>query len=311
MNGSAYFDHLFERASDHLAAGHVQRAIDLLTELLGAQPEHPEAHALLAMALIENKRLYAARHEAHLALSHAPDSPLAHHAMAVVLVASRRFREAMEHLDNELALDPESVVALQLHARIAKLRGRHADAMAWIERACALAPDDAGNWALRAMLELSRRRIPAAHDDARRALEIDPEHIEALCAMGACALAKGDVESAREHALWALQIAPEDAGAHELLASVKARQSWLLGLWWRWNAWVASGSTRRALLLLVGTYVLYRAVVITLNANGLEQWSSWVDIGWYAFCAYTWFAMPMFRRSVERELESVRLRPDF
>ena len=96
-----------------------------------------------------------------------------------------------------------------------------------------------------------------------------------------------------------------------MLAAIKARQNWFLGVWWRFQTWVTAGSSRRAIALLVGMYLLYRAAGIALVDHGLKTWTPALSIVWLGFCVYTWFAPGIFMRSVRRELETVKLRPDF
>ena len=53
------------------------------------------------------------------------------------------------------------------------------------------------------------------------------------------------------------------------------------------------------------------AAGIALVDHGLKTWTPALSIVWLAFCVYTWFAPGIFMRSVRRELETVKLRPDF
>jgi Tfp pilus assembly protein PilF len=306
-----YWESLYTRAVEYVEAGHLQRAIELLTERLGVDPEHPESHAVLAIALVGTKRMFAAKHEAKLALQYAPESPIAHQAMASVLIANGDFAAAKQHLDQVLAQQPEHATAMLLHARIALLKDHTEEALDWVERSCAIDPNDAANWAVRAEVERLSGRIKLAAEYAQIALELNPENVEALVEMGRCELAVGNNQGAREHVLWALQISPEDPGAHRLLANIKAKESWLLGLWWRFNSWVTAGSTKRAILVLIGLFLVYRIGSVALGAHDMLAARKILDYTWIGFCVYSWFAIPLYRRSVQKELDSVRLKPGF
>lgn len=307
----ARIERLFHQALEMYDRGLNDRCIELLVRVLGEDPDHAGAHALLALALVERKRLHAAGLEAGRALQLDPESPLAHLAMAATDIAGRRFASAESHLRHALELDPQSISALRLGARLYWLWQRPADAWDYIERVCRLAPDDAGSWALRALLAFDKGDRETAQADARRALALDPENIEALTTLGHCALAAGRVDEARTHAVWALSLAPDERGTHLLMAGVKARRSPLLGLWWRFQSFIAAGSKRRAITLLVGAYLLYRALGVALDTEGLGRWSNALDFAWLGFCVYTWFAPTLFRRSLEREFATVRLRRDY
>jgi tetratricopeptide (TPR) repeat protein len=311
MSDDRHLQLIFDYALRLHNGGHVDNAIDQLTRLLGEDPDHADAHALLSLCLVRRKRLHAAQLEAARALELDPESVFGHLAIAGVLIARRRFAQAEEHLLQSLSMHPDNTEAMRMATRLYRLWRRPDKAMVQIERACALQPDDADNWALYALLKLDRGDRAQADTAARRALELDPEHVDALVVLGHCALAEGRPNAAREHALWALQLEPDDPDAHTLMAGVKARESLLLGLWWRFQSFITSGSNRRAIALLVCAYLLYRAVGIALEAEGLTRWSPYLDGIWFGFCAYTWFAPALFRRSIERELETVRLRPDY
>lgn len=310
MNAQA-LDRLFTQALEMYERGLNDRCIELLVRVLGDDPDHADAHAVLALALVERKRLHAGALEAARALQLEPMSPLAHLAMAATDIARRRFAQAETHLLHALELDPQSTSALRLGARLYWLWQRPETAWDYVERACRLAPGDPGQWALRAMLAFDKGDRDTARHDAKRALAMDPENIEALTTLGHCALAAGNIEEARTHAVWALSLAPDDPRAHVLMAGVKARSSLLLGLWWRFQSFITAGSNRRAITLLVGIYLVYRAVGVALDTEGLGPWSRALDFAWLGFCAYTWFAPTIFRRSLEREFSTVRLRRDY
>ena len=311
MNDAPHHHQWFDRALEMYQAGHEDNSIDLLTRLLGEDPDHADAHALLALCLVQRQRIHAARTEAGIALASAPESAFAHLAMASALMALRRYTLAGDHIETALSLEPENASALRISARLDLLRERLRAAQEKAERACALDPTEADNWALRAAISRAGGDRMLARAHAMHALELDPEHVHALVALGFCDLHDGRREEARAHALWALQLAPGDEDVHTLLAAVKASESLLLGLWWRFQSFVAGGSTRRTLLLLVGLYLAYRALDITLRTQGLQAWSPVLTGAWFAFCAYTWFAPVLFQRNLRRELESVRLRPDY
>jgi Flp pilus assembly protein TadD len=302
---------LLGHATRLMRGGHTDQAIDVLTRVLGEAPDSSDAHAYLAVCLVSRHRLHAAQIEAAQALALDPDAEIAHMAMAAVSIAQRRFRDAEAHLDAARALSPDDADILAMSASLQQAWGHPERARDEIVRAHAMAPDDPSILAQYGNIEFQRGQREPARALAERALEIDPEHVDALTLLGHCDLAAGRVEDARRHAVWALQNAPGDEGALTLLAAVKARQSWLLGLWWRFQTWISAGSSRRAIALLVGLYLLYRAAGIALTDQGFEDGASILSVVWLGFCVYTWFAPSLFEKSVRREMETVRLRPDY
>lgn len=304
-------DRMFRHAQHQLARGQVEAAIETLATLLGGEPDHADAHGLLAICLVRRKRLHAARLEAERSVALEPEGLLPHLAAAAVASADRRFKVAEEHLHTARSIDPESVdVEIQL-AHLYGYWGRNKDAAAHAARAVALAPDDPDALATDGEIALRRGDTAEAAARSRRALGTDPEHVDALVLLGRCDLAAGNTAAAREHALWALQLDPMNAGALALICAVKARESLWLGLWWRFQSFVSSGSGTRAILLLLGMFMTYRVAVILSADAGRQDIANALQVVWLAFAAYTWVAPEWFQRTLRREMDDVRLRPDF
>jgi Flp pilus assembly protein TadD len=304
--------HRLNLAMDEIGRGQVVEAIETLAELLGEAPDVADAHALLALCLVRRKRLHAARLEADSAIALEPDSPLAHVAAGVVNSSRRRYAQAEAHLLEAANLDPDNDWVLRELAHLYVLWQKPARARDTAARALELQPALPENLVLSGELAMRDGRFDEAGAQALQALEQNPEHIDALVLLGHVELQRGDSRAAREHAVWALQLDPDDAGARALLGAVKARESWLLGLWWRFQSWVSAGSSTRAILLLVGLYIAYRSGVILLEGEGAD--ARFVDarqVAWLAFCVYTWVAPALFLRALRKEMAEVRLRPDF
>lgn len=302
---------LLQHAQDQLARGQVEASIETLAALLGSDPDHADAHALLALCLVRRKRLHAARLEAERSVALDPEGLLPHLAAAAVASADRRFDVAEGHLRMARTVDPESAaVEIQL-ARLYMYWGKAMDAATHAAQAIALEPDDPDALALAGEIALNRGDAAEAARYARDALEADPEHVDGLVLIGQCELAAGNAAAAREHALWALQLDPTDAGALALLCAIKARESLWLGLWWRFQSFIMSGSGTRTILLLLGMFLVYRVAEILLEHAGRRDIADALRIAWLAFAAYTWVAPEWFRRTLRKEMDEVRLKPDF
>ena len=302
---------LFNHAHDQLARGQVQDAIDTLANLLGSDPEHAPAHALLAICLVRRKRLHAARLEAERSLELDPEGVFPHLAAAAVAGADRRFPVAEGHLLTARALDPGSVdVEIQL-ARLYHFWGKSTQAAEHAAHAMTLAPDEPDALALSGEIAFAGGDVDTAATRAAEGLALDPEHVDSLVLLGQCDLSRGQTRQAREHAFWALQLDPTDPGALALLCAIKARESFWTGLWWRFQSFVSSGSGTRTILLLLGMFMVYRVTVILVVDAGREDIADVLRIAWLAFAAYTWIAPEWFNRALRKEMEQVQLRRDY
>lgn len=302
---------LLELALRQLRQGQIDAAMDTLVQRLGDDPDDAEAHALLARCLLQRKRPHAAAIEARRAIEEEPESLSALLAAAAVAIAQRKLAQAQEHLHTAQSLYPDLAVVHDSYARLYLAWGREAQAGEHNRQACELDPEDTDYLALRAWLAFQAGDRAQAERWALEVLNDEPDHVEALCVLGHCALARGDADSAREHAAWALQIDPMDERALTLLGAIKARQNWLLGLWWRFQSYVSAGSRTRAVVLLLGMFLVYQITLIALDDHGQQQLIAPLSYLWLGFCLYTWIAPSWFWRSVRRELEQVRLRPNF
>jgi tetratricopeptide (TPR) repeat protein len=303
-------DRALALAEGYLSRGAASQALELVKLFLARNPEHARAHALLARALIHQRRWHAAQHEASLALSLAPEDAYCHSVMAAAFVTRRNLGAARDHVEQAIALEPDNASLLVQRAHIELVDGRIARALASAHEALSLDPDDPDVLCCCADTELAAGNLAAAREAAERALRAVPEHTDSLVAMGNVLLLSGDVAGAREHALWALNSAPDNDGALRLLVAVKTRQSWGLGLWWRANAWLAR-SPGRAILVLVGAFLVQRALTIRAIYENQPMTKEIVSFAWLGLCIYSWVAPALFQRALKRELKEVRLRSDF
>lgn len=298
-------------AQAQLARGDRRGALETLRRGLAEDPEDPEAHALLSLVLLTLKRPHAAEHEAGLALSLEPLLPLAHFAAASAAMARRRFKDAGQHLQQLLELEPDDTRNLLLQARFFGLTGEKERKREVLQRALALKPDDPDTLVALGEDALERGDVERAGQWAHEALTAQPELQDALVLMGHVHLRQGRIDDAREHALWALRQDAADEGSLRLLASIKARQSPLLGLWWRYAMFMGSLGDGKGTLVLLSAFVAYRFATQAAKDLGQPGLADLIQLVWLGLAVYTWVGPALFQRMVRRELETVRLDPRF
>jgi tetratricopeptide (TPR) repeat protein len=297
-----------DRARQQLRHNNTAGAVESLRMALTVDPEHAFAHALLAICLHDQKRLYAARHEAAQALLLEPESAFAHYAMALVLTAKRSFREAETHLQRCIALEPGHAEYWRALANLNNLWGRDREVLSLLEKAREMDPDDPDIWADLARYQLFQKGDRAlARQHVQTALALQPEHLQSLVIMGFILLQQGRVGPAREHALWALRQNPVDEFALSLFCSIQARKSLVLGLWWRLNAFIGAGTITRMMLILIGAFAVYRFAAMLLGDYGHTDLRLGLQLAWLALCVYTWVGPRIFAQQLKKELQSVKL----
>lgn len=297
-------------ARHQIAQGQSKGAVESLRRVLTEDPENVEAHALLALVLLDLKRLHAADREAQLALATDPQDDTALYASARILIAQRKFRPAEERLQALLDLAPDWPAAHRALAELYELTGREGQALPVLQHALELDPEDPETLTALGEWHVDRGDLDAAQRRVHEALEVAAENAYALVLMGRILLRRGKVEEARDHAIWALKAGAGDSALY-LLAQVKARQSFWMGLWWRWSTWMGTLGDGRAILVLLGAFVVYRVATQFAMDVGEQDVANLIQIVWLAIVAYTWVGPGWFYKTVEKELGEVELSEEF
>lgn len=294
-----------------IRAGNLSAAIDSLRRVLSVDPEHALAHTLLSACLLDQGRVAAAEVEAQQALALDPEDAVSLRTAAAVAVARRKLDEARRHLDAALASAPEESATHLGLARLHDLLGKRAEARGAILRALELAPDDPEPHAALAKHLLDDNDLPGAERHARDALALDPELGDGLVVMGHVHLRRGEIELARDHAVSALRSGDGGHGALALFAHIKARQSPLLGLWWRYSVWIGALGEKRSILVLVAAYATYRAATILMEGTANAPLVPVIQLAWLGIVVYTWVGPSLFRKALDKELGAVTLSKDY
>ncbi len=304
-------DRLLPFARGQLERGDLHGAVRSVRQVLSEDPTLAEAHALLAIILVRQKRLHAAEYEAREALKLDPHLPSGHHALAVVAMLRRDMREAEQHVAFLLEQDPEEPAWWRLKARLRSAQGQRAETREALLHALSLNAADPDTLVELGDEALERGDLNEAERRAREALVLTPEHPGGLVLMGQVLLRRGHLDAAYEHVVWALRQEASSAQALGLMVALQARRSWWMGLWWRYSVWMETlGSTRATLVLLVA-YVVSRVAALAAEDLGSETGATLVETVWLGVVAYSWVAPVVFQRMLRRELTSVKLREGF
>jgi tetratricopeptide (TPR) repeat protein len=191
------------------------------------------------------------------------------------------------------------------------LSAKHDDELVELERARAHAPSDPDVLSALGEGYMERRRYAEAEEMAVAALREEPEHAHALVLRGHLHLLRGSSGTARDHALWVLSSDATHRGALLLLTAVKARSSIWLGAWWRYHSFMTSIGEARSTLVLLGAFALYRVGLVALAQQGKSEAQGTLMLFWLAVCVYTWVGPGLFKRALDKELATVRLKDDF
>ena len=300
-----------EQARLNMQHGHIDGAIDVLRDILSNDPDLAEAHAYLAICLLEKRRGHAAAQEARIALTLEPESELAIYALALSEYAQRNFRGSESHIKRLLEIDPNDPRYYRLLANLYDATEQKKKVLPLLQKALTLSPEDPTTLSKLSDFYLAVNDVASAEKHAREALEIDPEHADALVSMGWVLLQVGDIANAREHAIWSLRRDPSNASALYLLTAIKARANPFLGLWWRYNAWIKRMGMSRSILILLAAFIVYRIASMAFTDMGRKDIATIVNFCWMAIVIYSFIGPTLFEKALKKELAEVSLSKDF
>jgi Tfp pilus assembly protein PilF len=229
-------DSLVRQAEIFRQAGEHEKAIKLLEQALAAAPEHLDAQIQLGAIYIDLGRTGQARELLKGAVRRAPSSAVVRRLMALVHLMTGDLFNAKHEAEAAVRLGPNDGYNHTVLGRVLERRKSWAAAEASLRRGAELAPHAPYALVHLGYFLIRRRKFAAAALVAEDAGRAAPDDFGVLLLRGNTALQQGRADEARDFALWALSQRPSNREAIKLLVSVKTRQSWWLGLWWRMNA---------------------------------------------------------------------------
>lgn len=275
--------------------GRHEHAAQELRQLLAQDPGDAHAHALLALALIENKQYADATTEAEQAIHLAPDFAFAHYARARVLNERNHEEEALRSIDEAIRLEPYDADYCSLQAAIHFDQGRWANALESAERGLQNDAEHIGCTNLRAMALVKLGRNAEAGQSIDAALSKNPDSAITHANQGWTLLHQGDPRKALEHFREALRLDPENEWAQSgIVEALKARNV-VYALMLKYFLWMSRLSPGAQWGVILGGFFLSRMLANTARSNPeLAPWVLPFRILYIAFVLMTWLAYPLF-----------------
>jgi tetratricopeptide (TPR) repeat protein len=190
--------------------GRAPEARQHLEKGLALDPDHPEAHKVLAVIEFAAGRLDEALPHYEKAVASGGGDLQTYHNLGVILIHNKLYDRAADAFQKALKLNDGFVDArLQLGITFFRLR-RFAEAQQQFERALTLNPASAD--ALYYLGDIARWQGKQSEALAAyyKALKIDPNHLEANYRIGNHFMSKGNPQQALRHYQAAMRSAPDD-----------------------------------------------------------------------------------------------------
>jgi len=271
-----------QRAQLLLHQSRYELAEQELRQALALEPDHPVAHALLALCLARQKKFADANREARSAIHLSPDSSFCHYALADVLQEQEKLKEANAAIDEAIRLDPEEADYFAAKAGIVYGMRRWADALAAAEKGLELDAEHVACTNLRAMALIQLGRKAEAGATIGTALARDPENAVTHANQGWALLQQGEHRRALEHFREALRLNPELEWAREgIVEALKARH-FFYRIMLQYFFWMSRLGRGAQWGIIIGAYVLSRFL------SGPLLWL------YVAFALMTWLSPALF-----------------
>lgn len=204
---------MLEQAIKHHQAGRLDEAEVIYRQILGKEPDHPEALRLLGVIAHQRGQDKRATDLLHRAIELRGENAAYHNDLGDVLTALRRPHEALTAYGEACRLDPTHAEARNNLGLILQSLGRQDEAIAAFAQACELKPDfTVAAFNLANSLQ-GAGRLAEAITVYRRVLEIDSNDADAWNNLGVALKAEGTLAAAVSAFERAVALAPSIAGA--------------------------------------------------------------------------------------------------
>lgn len=283
------------RAQILLEQGRYDLAEPELRQALAAEPDDPEAHALLAVCLAETQRPDEATREAREAIARAPDYPFAHYVHGLVLLQRDRPDEAAAAAEEALRLNPEAAHHHWLKGRALLERRRWSEALAAADAGLAIDAADVRCANLRAAALIKLGRKDEAVSAVEGALERDPEDADTHAMHGWALLHRHEPKKAMEHFREALRLDPTSGSARAGLVEALKARNFVYALLLRWFLFMSRLGRGAQWALVIGGLVGQRALNAWADSDPrVAPYVFPIILAYIGFAVLTWIAYPLF-----------------
>lgn len=286
-----------------LAVGQLDRAREMASGWLAANPDDPDALMMLALIAVNDDRPSEAMAALQQVLSIEPDLAHAHYLTALAQMMLGHIAAAEQAFLRAIRLDPEAAGYRRVYAEMLTSLQQPRVALSLVTDALALDPEDSRLHALQARLLLLTHPDDwqLSEEAARRAVRLDPEDADAHAILATLQLRNGNMDVAEDGFRRALFLEPDNQLALSgLVNATKARYPLYRPMLWYSGLMARYGQTKQITIVLSAWAVMetLRQVVATLP--GGERYAELVFMIYLAFCAYTWFANPITKALLRR-----------
>ena len=288
-------DPVFQRAALLYDQGNYAQAERYAREHLASAPDDAVAHALLALALIEQDKPRPAGDAADRAIALDPGDAFCHYVRSRVLTARNDPNGGVAAARETIRLAPRSVRGYAALASAHAAAGRWREVLAATGDGLAIDPESDVLLTLRGLAETNLGRGAEARATFEGALRLDPSNSYAHASRGLAHLHDGRMDQALASFEEALRLDPNNPMARSgLVEALKARNPLYAALL-RFMLWITRLGSRNATLLFIGFFVAQRVLRGVADSNpSLAPFITPILVAYLIVVWLTFAAQPLF-----------------
>ena len=207
-------------------------AAKAFADALAEQPEHANAHSMLALCHMHLKRLKQALDEAGEATRLEPENAHAHSVLSIILQDQKNYSEAQRACEEAKRLQPLDAAYCAQDSSIALAQGHWRQALNKADAALQLDPHNEWAARVRTIALLNMANFADAEKAADYVMQLDPHSSRAHVVMGRVLLGRNKLLPAMAHFREAVRIDPSEKWIQEtLLTSVHQHRYAYSGLY--------------------------------------------------------------------------------
>jgi tetratricopeptide (TPR) repeat protein len=244
------------RAEQLLQQGRYDLAEREIRKHLAQNIEDPDAHAYLALCLINNKKIEEAKKEAFEALALYPDFPFAHFLLSKIYIEEDDYKRAQDSIKEALRVDPYEPQYYETLAMIYFNQGKYEAALEISEKGLQAEPEHVGCLNLRARCLVKLGRKEYANDSFTASFNKDPDNSYTHANQGWAFLEQKNYKGALTHFREALRLDPtNDFAKSGLVEALKAK--YLIYKWFlQFIFWMESLGSQARWGLMIGLVIV-------------------------------------------------------
>ena len=291
MNADSYL----LRARVLMSQNRMELAEEQLRMVLASESSHSEAHAMLALCLVEREAFDAATEEAQQAIFHGPEEPTAHYSLARVMLKRNRLREAREAINEALRLSPWNADYFATLGAIEAAGEKWEEVLKAAQQGLEAEPEHEACENLRAAALTTLGRRSEAGLTIQESLRRNPENAFTHANEGWRLLHVRQPEQAMVHFREALRLDPNMEWARRGIVEAMKARFFIYRMMLGFFLWIGRFPPRTRLLLLIGMPIAQSVLQTTVaSVPALEFLAFPMMLTYLLFVWMTWTSSALF-----------------